>query len=123
MDIVKKRIFEYTEGSSNKFWEISLCVGNCWGEGGYSRGYSIQVRWGSKNGNSKWLEKGGQTKLLANSTLSLAVAEIDFTTKIRSKLDKGYKEVGIKEEKLETNEPQTIEDASLSRFSMIMDDL
>lgn len=79
-----KRYFEYVEGNSNKFWEIS-----------YVSFMKIKVRWGR-------VGTEGQEKI--KSFTSSWKAATFYRTMVNEKIGKGYREVKANEPRQQTNQ-------------------
>jgi len=120
-EVIDKRLFEYIDGTSNKYWEVSLV---------YSQNaapryrYSVVTRWGKRTGN-RWKDEGGTSKTLKTFSTQSAASRF-MREKIRSKTRTGYVEVKHKKKKkpapTKRKEP-SMEEASLQRFSLMADDL
>ena len=122
MELIKKNLLEFVEGTSNKFWEISLYKDK------FTNTLHVKTRWGKRDNKKfkNWKEDGGTT-----STLKVFPANKEFYAnrlygdKLRGKIEKGYKGVSVQSKKTGkalSKAKIELEDETLSRFNLMMDD-
>jgi hypothetical protein len=125
-EIIKRELLELVGVKNgkihNKFYELTL-----WSTDHNS--FEVISRWGSRGDQKRystkheWKTEGGTSKMLRRERFQGAANRF-FNDQLRGKITKGYKKVTLPEKKKPRKKVEsTMEEASLSRFSFIAEDL